>query len=64
MVAIQIFINLEAIVQKVILDRVLMMLMILVPAHDKWEGVTVMMDQSKVRLSKGSAYCTHLWKAT
>ena len=53
MVAIKIFINLEAVVQKVILDRVLMMLMILVPAHDKWEGVTVMMDQSKVRIEIG-----------
>ena len=49
MVSVNIVLNLETIVQKVILYRVLKMLVILVPAHNKWEGVTVMMDQQKVR---------------
>ena len=48
MVSVNVVLNLETIVQKVILYRVLKMLVILVPAHNKWEGVTVMMDQQKV----------------
>ena len=48
MVSVNIVLNLETIVQKVILYRVLKMLVILVPTHNKWEGVTIMMDQQKV----------------
>ena len=50
MVSVKISINLESLEQKVILYPELKMLMIIVPAHDKWEGVTVMMDQQKVNL--------------
>ena len=52
MISVNIVLNRETIVQKVILYRVLKMLVILVPAHNKWEGVTVMMDQKKVRKSQ------------
>ena len=42
-------INLESLDQKVILYPELKMLLIIVPAHGKWEGVTVMMDQQQVK---------------
>jgi len=47
MVSVKISINLESLEQKVILYPKLKMLLILVPAHGKWEGVTVMMDQQQ-----------------
>ena len=52
MVTVQILVNKEYVLQKVFLYSDLKILLLVVPAHDGREGVTVLMDQLQVRTVK------------
>ena len=52
MVTVQILVNMEHVLQKVFLYSDLKILLLVVPAHDGREGVSVGMDQLKVRTVK------------